>query len=210
MGNDKKIIKKYSPKETKDILLQSTKFEGDLDYILSQLSDDLLPKYFDGSDTEKKEVKDRMHQKTSQMLIALETDTHIGLMDTFDSYYKGLSRELCSQIIKEYQCTTNLEKTLVEVIVNSFIRIIDNSRRLNNEFDCKNITPNRNVYISILSKQVDRANRQYLNALIALKQLKSPSIEMNIKTNTAFISHNQQINTGSTLRNNEDKTNEAK
>ena len=209
MENDKKVIKKYSPKETKDILLQSTKFEGDLDYILSQLGNDLLPKYFDGSDEESKEVKDQVHKKTSQMLIALETDTHIGLMDTFDSYYKGLSKELCSQLIKEYQCNTNLEKTLVEVIVNSFIRIIDNSRRLNNELDCKNITPNRNVYISILSKQVDRANRQYLNALMALKQLKTPNIEMNIKTNTAFISHNQQINTGTPLRKDENKINEA-
>jgi hypothetical protein len=79
-------------------------------------------------------------------------------------------------------------------MVNAYIRVLDNSRRLNNELNGQNITPNRNIYIANLSKQIDRANRQYISALLTLKQLKSPNVEMNIKTNNAFISNNQQIN----------------
>ena len=65
------------------------------------------------------------------------------------------------------------------------------------------ITENRTKYLAMLSKQIDRANRQFLSALTTLKQLKTPSIEMNIKTNTAFVSQNQQINS-------KNETNETK
>lgn len=82
-----------------------------------------------------------------------------------------------------------------EIVTNSFIRAIDHSRRFNN---CLNageyLSDERTRYLTMLSKQIDRANRQYLNALTALKQIKAPVIEMNIRTNTAFVSQNQQIN----------------
>ena len=46
----------------------------------------------------------------------------------------------------------------------------------------------------MLSKERDRAHRQYLSTIMTLKQLKAPAIEMNIKAKTAFVSQNQQIN----------------
>jgi hypothetical protein len=207
---ESEVLKKYTPEEVKNIIIQGTKFDDDLDNALSQLSDGLLYKYLNGTDVEKQEVKNRAMERTTQVLMAMETNTHIGTIESFEPRYRGMAKELCSQIIKEYQCNTNLEITLVEVIVNSFIRSIDNSRRLNNELECHNITHERNIYIGILSKQLDRANRQYLNALMTLKQLKAPTIEMNIRTNTAFISQNQQINANNPIESNKNETNEAK
>jgi hypothetical protein len=45
---------------------------------------------------------------------------------------------------------------------------------------------------------------------MTLKQLKAPTIEMNIRTNTAFISQNQQINANNPIESNKNETNEAK
>jgi hypothetical protein len=101
---------------------------------------------------------------------------------------------MTEQTIEEYDCQTEIEKSLASVIVGAYVRYIDNSRRLNNELECENITRERNVYIANLSKQVDRAQRQYLSAVMTLKQIKAPTIEMSIKAQTAFISQNQQIN----------------
>ncbi len=56
------------------------------------------------------------------------------------------------------------------------------------------INQNRTAYISILSKEADRSHRQFLSALMTLKQIKAPTIEMNIKARTAFVSDKQQIN----------------
>jgi len=124
-------------------------------------------------------------------------------METFSEQYRGLAKQLTTEIINQYDCKTEVEKSLASTITASYVRYLDNSRRLNNELQCKDITKNRNVYIANLSKQTDRVHRQYLSSLMTLKQLKSPQIEMNIRANTAFVSQNQQIN--SQQKNNETK-----
>jgi hypothetical protein len=188
------VLKKYSSDEVKDRIIRGTLLDEDLQQVISQLGNDLFPKHFDGNKKEREESKKETVEKTVMAMMALETETHVGITESFTNRYRGMVRQLCSQIIKEYQCNSNLEKTLVEIVVNSFVRTIDNSRRLNNELECREITKNRNVYIANISKQLDRSNRQYLSSLMTLKQLKAPNIEMNIKATTAFISQNQQIN----------------
>lgn len=200
-----KLMKKYSPEETKGLLLRKIAFDQDLNYLLHELGSEILPKCFDGSDKEKENLKKEGEEKAILAMRAMEMETHLGVMESFDARYRGMVRELCPQIIKEYQCSTTIEKTLAEVIANSFIRIIDNSRRLNDCMDAgKYLSEERTHYLAILSKQIDRANRQYLSALMTLKQLKTPAIEMNIKAKNAFVSQNQQINVDN------NKNNEAK
>jgi hypothetical protein len=115
-------------------------------------------------------------------------------METFTEKYRMFAREMLKTMIVELNCSNETERALAELAVNAYVRVIDNSRRLNNEYESREITPNRNVYIANLSKQIDRANRQYLSAIMTLRQLKSPTVEMTIKANTAFVSHNQQVN----------------
>jgi hypothetical protein len=45
-----------------------------------------------------------------------------------------------------------------------------------------------------MGKELDRANRIFLNALMTLKQLKNPPLELNIKAGNAFFGQNQQFN----------------
>ena len=192
--DEKALVKKYDPKKTKEILLDIAKPDGDLAQNLKKLGEEILPKFISGNEQERKDSLEPLNQIALNVLVALELETHVALMETFKPKYRGLAKELSSQLIRDYNCQTSAEKALAETIANAYIRILDNSRRLNNEFECKNITHERNKYISNLSNQIDRANRQFLNSLLTLKQLKTPAIEMNIKTKNTFLAQNQNVN----------------
>ena len=56
------------------------------------------------------------------------------------------------------------------------------------------ISSEKNGYLAILSKELDRAHRQLITALTTLRQIKNPPIEFNVKAKTAFVAQNQQIN----------------
>jgi len=196
------IQRKYTQNEVKKMMTdEKATIDGDLGNDLRILGDKLLPKYFS---KDKEEVREETDKKLLNAMTAEEFTKHIALMGSFNYMYRGLSQEFSNRLIKEYNCKTVGEKALAEIITNSYIRVLDNSTRLNNSMNAgEYITENRTKYLAMLSKQIDRANRQFLSALTTLKQLKTPSIEMNIKTNTAFVSQNQQINS-------KNETNETK
>jgi hypothetical protein len=201
---NKKEIKKYDPEETKKKLLSIIGFPNNKDSLLKELSEDIIPKYMDNKHPENKKATELFNEKALLLMRIFENETHVALMESVDEKYRMMARELTNKMIQEFVCTNEAEKGLVGLMVNAYIRTIDDSRRLNNELNAREITPNKNNYIANLSKQIDRANRQYISALLTLKQLKAPQIEMNIKANTAFVSNNQQIN------NLDNKNNEAK
>jgi len=193
MKNDKEI-KKYNPEEAKKLILSAVEFPDSKKLLLRELAEEIIPGYCDLKNPEKDEYLKRFQEKSLKYLRIIENESHVALMESLDENYRMLSKEMCDQMMKEFDCQNEMEKSLVELIVNAFIRVLDNSRRLNNELNGRDITPNRNIYIANLSKQIDRANRQYISNLLTLKQIKMPQVEMNIKANTAFVSNNQQIN----------------
>lgn len=211
---EQKLMQKYTPEEVLRIILEDAVPDGDLKGNLKNLSENILPKLFHGGKKEQEEMQDEFNKKALEVLMTLETDTHVALMEAFYSQYRGLAREFSKQLIKDYDCSTHAEKALAEIITNSYIRIIDNSRRLNNDLGNPNgghpINENRTKYLAMISKQIDRANRQFLNALITLKQLKAPNIEMNIKTKNTFVAQNQQINANNPIESNKNENNESK
>jgi|JI10StandDraft_1071094.scaffolds.fasta_scaffold98165_3 hypothetical protein len=191
---EEKNIKKYDEKDAKRIALGMITLQDGKDALLKEMTEKILPGCLSTDKQEQENSLLQVKEKGLAILRIFESESHVGLMETFNDEYRTLSREMCQTMIREFVCVNEAESALVELIVNAYIRVIDNSRRLNNELECKNITPNRNVYIANLSKQLDRANRQFLSALMTLQQLKTPQIEMNIKTTNAYVSHNQQIN----------------
>lgn len=192
----KTVTKTYSLEEARAYLIDLAKLNGNNDDAVFRFGENDLPKIIGGKIEEEKELpRHEFNKRVTALLMALETESHFGIVGSFDEDYRPLAKELSNQIIKEYQCETHAEKILAEIAVQDFIRTIDNSKRFNN---CINgggyISEDRTKYLAMLSKQIDRAHRQFLTALLTLKQMKTPMIEMNIKTKNAFISQNQQIN----------------
>jgi hypothetical protein len=191
--------KKWTEKELREFVISNADsvcnvFEG-------------LTESFNTKGTKKKDEEDRK-ERVTKAIHAMGLETHEQLATTVIEYYQPLVGEMSRQMIKDYDCKTVAEKALVEIAVNAYIRTIDNSRRLNNELSDTSITATKTNYAKLLSIQIDRANRQFINALITLKQLKAPTIEMNVRANTAFIAQNQQINADNPPKPTNSETNE--
>lgn len=200
------LAKKPTREETLEILTRHTLFPDDLENNLKIIGEEIIPKYASAKGAEQKRLLIQLSEMTMAVLRSLETDHFIGLMESVTEQYRIPVKELAKQIISDYGCRTSIEKTLASNIAHSYINVLDNTRRLNNELNCKEINGNRTAYIAALSKQVDRTNRQFLNSIMVLKQIKAPVIEMNIRANTAFVSQNQQVN----VSQNKVENNEAK
>jgi len=189
---DRAIVKKISVEEAKDFLQQCVTVDCDPDRIMEELSEDLLPKIKSGKAGKK--VYEKINKAVFKALMIYGLDTHYPLAETVDEKYRPLAIEFSRQLVKEYNCQTSSEKALAEVIVNAYARILNYSQILNTCRKIDWLTNEKITYYSMISKELDRANRQFVTALITLKQFKTPSLEVNVKTKTAFISQNQQLN----------------
>jgi len=153
-----------------------------------------MPKIISGDGDEKKIALEQLDKKMTTILRALESDIHATLMESFNPWLHPWVVEFASKTIEEYGCTTELEKAVATMAVNAHIRVLDNSKRLNEHLEAGSTGRDGSRYLETLSKQIDRATRQFLSAVITLRQLKTPMVGMDIKVNTAFVSQNQQIN----------------
>ena len=51
-----------------------------------------------------------------------------------------------------------------------------------------------NGLYAVISTELDRANRHFVTALATLRQIKSPTLEVNVRAQTAIIGQNLQLN----------------
>lgn len=210
VSSEKKVEKKLSREEAKDMVMKSAIVIGDIDNTLDQLTE-LLPKWKDVDLKKDPKAKEEFDKKVSATMYGFESETHVALMESFNERFRGSAKVICKQFIKDLDCKNDFEKLLAESATMAFMRYMDASRRLNNCFDVDNlITPNKTAYMAMLSKERDRAHRQYLSTIATIKQLKSPTIEMNIRTKNAFVAQNQQINADYPPKTTNNENNDAK
>lgn len=103
--------------------------------------------------------------------------------------------DLMRKIQQEYVCVTASEKAVAELASACFIRALEMQRRIKAYLDIGTFTGIGVQYVSVLSKDLDRANRQYLTAIQTLGALRQPPMKLSIRTNTAVIGQNQMVQT---------------
>jgi len=155
---------------------------------------ELLPIHYSGTKSEKEKIDKKLTETSQKAMYALGLDNHYPLSQTTHEAFQPLVIETTRQIEKEYKCITASDKILAELIGGAHVRIISYSTLLNACWHMKYLSSEKVAYYSMISKEIDRAHRQLTTALITLKQLKTPSLNVNIKTNTAFIGDKQQFN----------------
>src|SRR3989339_739293 len=132
--------------------------------------------------------------KTMKVMRVYGFETHVPLAESVPEGVRTVAIELSNQLQKEYNCQTPSEFALVEVIANSYARVLDYSRAFNSCQKIEYLSSEKNGYYTMISKEVDKANRQFISALTTLKHIKSPGFDITVKAKTAFVSQNQQIN----------------
>ncbi len=103
--------------------------------------------------------------------------------------------ELINNLIEEYNCNSTLEQSLCEIIGLNYWKVMQVSKKFTTVMDAWEYLDNdRTRLLSVLSKELDRANRTYLISLNNLINIKRPQMKINIKTKNAFFWEKQQFN----------------
>jgi len=112
--------------------------------------------------------------------------------------------ELTEKIIKDYDCHTTLELLLAgrvaalswrlnhwEGLLAMMLNDTGNIYNFSSSFD-----DSQRKAVKELNKGVESTHRQWLTSILLLKELKQPTMNLQIKTKGTFIAQNQQINMG--------------
>lgn len=187
--NEEQSINKYSPEIVRQFLAKDLKFQGHPNTMLEQLVE-AIP---DAQQGKNMKHYDELLQISTQIV---NLENHVLLFKTTTESYRTFAIEFADRLSAEYECASPSEKALVQIITSSYIRTLQYAEMLsiNTSGGGKPITQERNNYYNFLSKEIDRAQRQYVTGLQTLKQLKSPNLPVTIKTKNAFIAENQQVN----------------
>ena len=102
--------------------------------------------------------------------------------------------EFSDDIAKEYDCKTTMELSLCEIISASWYAVIRWSRQMQAMYNMEYLSNEKNGYYSMISKEIEKQSRLYMNAMMTLKALKSPFWNVSIRAKNAFIWENQQFN----------------
>lgn len=141
-----------------------------------------------------KEPKEMGPETNSYKAMTLfELDKGLLMLSAIPDRFRVFALEFLKNLQKEYECKTPSEKSLAEVAVLNFIRVLVSQFKINDYLDKCSVTSIGVGYLNVMSKELDRAERHYLTSLQALRMLKTPLLTMNIKTNTAVLGQNQMV-----------------
>jgi len=192
-----KPVKQYTVDEVRDVLRRELYYKGHPTLLLEKMAA-AIPEVLQGKNKQK---YDELLQEVAQIM---NLDNHVLLFKSAGTGYESFGVEFASLLITEYNCTSPSEKALAQAITSAYIRSIKYAEMLSvNISGDRPITKELNNYYNFLSKEIDRAQRQYITGLQTLKQLKSPSLPVTIKTTTAYIAENQQVNSVTQPKNDE-------
>lgn len=165
--------------------LKKNKLQIDPDVVLREVD-----KEFSSGKNDNVPINPKSNYFRAMTLVEFDNGT---LMFTIvPEQYRTFAIDMMRQLQKEYNCVLPSEKATTELIVLSFVRVLELQRRINGYISSQ-LSQTDISFFSTLSKELDRANRQYLSALQTLRMLKQPSLNVSIKTNTAIVGQNQLI-----------------
>lgn len=114
----------------------------------------------------------------------------------FPEEFHSLSIDLSIKFQEEYQCIKPSEKATAHLAAHSYCRILNLQGRINRYLERGEITIIGDKYLEFLSKDLDRAQRHYFNAIQTLKMMRQPSINITVKTKQANFAHNMVAQQG--------------
>ncbi|MCX6717257.1 MAG: hypothetical protein NTU76_01090 [Candidatus Taylorbacteria bacterium] len=126
--------------------------------------------------------------------LAFSLDSGHTLMESVGERHRGLALQLKKEFEKEFDCKSSSEKALIDMLVSSYITKMTDLKRLESNKQSEFLSHEMNGFLSLLSKDADRAHRQFISTIETLKSIKQPALNVNVKTNNAFIGENQQFN----------------
>lgn len=147
----------------------------------------------------KKNVGDKLTKETENKLetamLVLGHERHYLVAESVgDERWRPMVIDLAQSIQKEYQCTTPSEIALAGLAASAYYRSLRAARKVNGLLGMDAMGPGAITLVSHASKEVERAEREYITAIETLRIRRQPQVDVRIQTKTAFFAQNQNIN----------------
>lgn len=113
---------------------------------------------------------------------------------SIDENYRSYFIQLVRDLNKEYDCKKPSEKIIINSIALAYTHLLASTSIMQNILTLQTVHKDRTGYYSMISKDKDRAFKQYTEAMRLLIQMRQKPMKVNIKTNNAIIGENQQFN----------------
>lgn len=199
------VEKKYTAEDVKQLILSYGKMDIDPEVRMMEFS----KKYSKLMRSEKLEGKELegANKDAVGISMALSIDTGHALAESVPAEYRSMALQIKRDLHQEFDCKTVSEKVLVDLAVGAYIRQVYLTKKLILNQNFETFYHEINGYLAFVSKEIDRAHRQFIGAIESLKSMKQPTMRVSVKTNNAFIGENQQFNNNQTQR---DENNEVK
>ena len=123
----------------------------------------------------------------------LEFENGMLMSTVVPEQYKTFGIDMLRRLQKDYNCTLISEMAVAELATISYIRTLELQHIMDSSLARSEKHQMNMLYITIVGKELDRANRQFLAAIQTLRMMKQPSLQLNIKANTAVIGQNQLV-----------------
>lgn len=128
----------------------------------------------------------------------------------FQEVYRPLVLNMSQDLQREYSCETASEKATAHLVAQNYVRTLDLQRQMFNVMNAESYGELSMKRYKLLSKEYERAHRQYLLSLQTLKQLKEPPINVNLSAKNAMLNQFMQINKEHVLKYSDDENNKTK
>lgn len=146
------------------------------------------------SKEEKKYAKSEIHTILATYSKAISLETNINMLNGIDPEQRGMAMDMIEHLKKEYALEKPQDKVYLQIAVSAICRYHSNM----SEFECWKRhdwnSHERATYMGMLSKDADKAFRQYNSIIQYFEEKKQPQIKINVKANNAFVAQNQQFN----------------
>ncbi len=138
--------------------------------------------------------KDQSEILSKGMMMLAHERHYLVAESVSDEKWRPMITDFARCIQKEYSCTENSEIALAGLAASAYYRSLKAARKLNALLEKTEIGMTGVNLMTAVSKEIDRAERQYLSAIETLRSRRQPQMNVKIQTKTAFFNENQTIN----------------
>ena len=186
---EEKPIRKFTKEDAKTLVFDCAEETLGINAALEKFASKNMGKFKALSEAEKQ----KMNEEMTALSFRFGIETGHTLSSCVSNTFQGLALQMKRGLETEFECKSYSEKALVDLAVNAYIRVMRYSWKMdgNQEY----IGQKYDGYRNYLSHEIDRAHRHYISAIETLKCMKQPTMNVSIKTNTAFVGEKQQFNT---------------
>ncbi len=130
-------------------------------------------KFFDDEFTKLNDEEKKIFiEELQEIFLAKGVNSYITIATITSKKYRDLVINFSKQLVEEYKCKTVAQKALAQIATIEYVRMIDNSYKLNYALEQSFPVNERIRLASFLSKEVDKSQKQFMKAITELEKTK--------------------------------------